>query len=284
MIVQRRVIITAILLIASGAVIGGLFLWEVLATYIQPNTPTERKELVNVFVAIATAVGGSLTAMIAVGNYYISSRNLEQQRELDARRAQDTALQTYNEQMGKMLTEQGLRTSEVNDDIRLLAKAQTVTTLREIDPNRKVQLLLFLECALLIHRDDSLVNLVRADLRFVDLSKQVLSEADLSYADLSYAYLRDTDLSGSVLEGTRLIGADLRDADLHYAEVGAYLMDANLTNANLAGANLTGATGVTPEQVHTVRSLDKVTMPNGQKYEEWLKDKEGKHADNADTT
>jgi uncharacterized protein YjbI with pentapeptide repeats len=53
---------------------------------------------------------------------------------------------------------------------------------------------------------------------------------------------------------------------------------ADLSNANLSGANLKGA-DVTEEQLDQAKSLEGATMPNGQKYEEWLKDKEGRGED-----
>jgi hypothetical protein len=40
----------------------------------------------------------------------------------------------------------------------------------------------------------------------------------------------------------------------------------------LSGADLTNAL-VTEEQLYQAKSLEGATMPNGQKYEEWLKSK-----------
>jgi len=64
------------------------------------------------------------------------------------------------------------------------------------------------------------------------------------------------------------------------------LFYADLTEVTLKGADLTGAAGFTNEElVQLLRSeadkpdkafrLEGATMPNGQKYEDWLKDKEG---------
>jgi pentapeptide repeat protein len=74
------------------------------------------------------------------------------------------------------------------------------------------------------------------------------------------------------LRRTRL---DLREANLHGANFfDANLREAILDGANLHGANLDGAR-VTDEQLADTRSLQGCTMPDGRKYEEWLKDKEG---------
>jgi hypothetical protein len=45
--------------------------------------------------------------------------------------------------------------------------------------------------------------------------------------------------------------------------------------ADLSGANLTFARGVTDDQLSEARSPEGATMPTGQKYEEWLKSREG---------
>jgi uncharacterized protein YjbI with pentapeptide repeats len=50
---------------------------------------------------------------------------------------------------------------------------------------------------------------------------------------------------------------------------------ADLSGANLSNAYLKDAT-VTEEQLEQAESLEGATMPNGQKYEDWLKDNEGR--------
>jgi uncharacterized protein YjbI with pentapeptide repeats len=58
--------------------------------------------------------------------------------------------------------------------------------------------------------------------------------------------------------------ANLEGADLSDAELG----DAALSNANLTNAK------VTYEQLSKCSTLQGATMPNGQKYEDWLKSRE----------
>jgi uncharacterized protein YjbI with pentapeptide repeats len=70
--------------------------------------------------------------------------------------------------------------------------------------------------------------------------------------------------------GASLVAADLSEADLSEAD----LSDANLMDANLMDADLSSATGVTNERLERqANTLQGATMPNGQKYEDWLKDK-----------
>ncbi len=52
-----------------------------------------------------------------------------------------------------------------------------------------------------------------------------------------------------------------------------------MTHADLRGANLSEALGITNEELEQqAASLEGATMPNGQKYEDWLKSK-GRGAD-----
>jgi uncharacterized protein YjbI with pentapeptide repeats len=159
-------------------------------------------------------------------------------------------------------------------------------------------------------------NLSGADLRGADLREANLSQVNLRGADLSGALLGadpeggSADLSFADLRDTYLVGTDFGKADLSYAKMsGAYFRrskavaqkytdqlraiglpderieqairgETKLTEANLDGTDLSGARGVTNEEIEqqSIRLLD-ATMPDGQKYEDWLKNKEGRGGD-----
>jgi hypothetical protein len=75
--------------------------------------------------------------------------------------------------------------------------------------------------------------------------------------------------------------------DLHEANLqGASLLNANLPETNLQGANLQSANlqsaNLLDSQLANTQSLQGATMPNGQKYEDWLKDREGCKEDGKD--
>jgi uncharacterized protein YjbI with pentapeptide repeats len=130
-------------------------------------------------------------------------------------------------------------------------------------------------------------DLQQADLSGANLARIDLRDAYLAGAHLEGANLEGTDLSGAFLKGANLSDANLAGADLSNAEElwergtymwkrGAGLSHADLSGANLKGtdlsrANLSGAKGITKEQLGQAKSLQGTTMPNGQKYEEWLK-------------
>jgi uncharacterized protein YjbI with pentapeptide repeats len=199
----------------------------------------------------------------------IENQRAEAERELAVQRAQDEALQSYLNQMSSLLLEKDLRTSKEDSEVRTLARARTLTVLGRLDPSRKTAIMQFLVEADLVQRvdgKDPIISLSSADLSDVglleaDLSGAFLRVADLSGADLSFADLSDTDLS-----------AALSDAYLYKADLsGANLSHANLSGAYLGRANLSEARGWTEKQLQQAKSLIYATMPNGQKYEDWLK-------------
>jgi uncharacterized protein YjbI with pentapeptide repeats len=115
-------------------------------------------------------------------------------------------------------------------------------------------------------------NLIGADLSGADLSNALLDNADL------VAHLPNADLSGANLIGANLSDANLFSADLSNANLiganlsRAVLSEANLIDANLENANLGGVDGITNEELERqADSLVGADMPNGQKYEDWLK-------------
>jgi len=237
------------------AYLGGEWLWGRMSNYVLPETPTERKDLLNVFVLIAAGVVGFLTALAAMLNVYMSRRNLHQQRNLDERRAQDEALQAYYEQIGALLTEHNLRELGDSDDpVRWLAQSQTKTVLRRVDETRKSDLTRFLSEAGLITGRNPVVLLGRVNLKNVDLSG-----AYLVGAYVSKAYLPEATLSRATLSRADLSGADLSGADLSRAD----LSGADLSGADLSGANLSRAENLTQEQLEQASGDEYTKLPEG---------------------
>jgi uncharacterized protein YjbI with pentapeptide repeats len=181
--------------------------------------------------------------------------------------------------MSQLLTDKDrpLHRAELGDRLSTVARARTLTVLPRLDGERKRSVLQFLYESRLITK-----NRVVVDLWPADLSGAYLSGADLREADLSGADLREADLRWASLSGADLRGAHLRRANLSYAVLGG----AYLSMAHLEGANLQGAYEVTKdgsvqlitnaELAQQAETLEGATMPNGQKYEEWLKDREGR--------
>jgi uncharacterized protein YjbI with pentapeptide repeats len=212
----------------------------------------------------------------------IENQRAEAERELAVQRAQDEALQAYLDQMSGLLLERNLRASEEDTEVRTLARARTQTALERLDPSRKTALMQFLVEADLLRRVDGRDPII--SLRGADLSDAMLFNAELSGANLRFANLSEADLSGASLRGADLFLANLRGANLRGANLrGTLLHGANLTKANLQGADLEeailrgaylgSAVGITNEELEQqAKTLKGATMPNGQKYEDWLKD------------
>ena len=188
------------------------------------------------------------------------------QQDIENLRAERALLEAYLEHIGTLLLEEDLRTAGEDTDVRLLARARTLAALDGVSGDRKVRLLEFLSETNLI-RSGSAGEPPVISLRFANLSetrlvkRSILSHTDLDRAELIGANLERAKLANANLETAKLINADLSGADL--------------SGADLSGANLSGAEGVRCQQTQDAKSLDGATMPNEQKYEEWLKDRGG---------
>jgi Pentapeptide repeats (8 copies) len=243
----------------------------------------------------------------------IENQRAEAERELAALRTEQATLQAYLDQMTTLLLDRNLREADENSDVRMLARGRTLVVLDALSEYRQVRALRFLYEAKLIQptstAEQPVISLNNASLNNLKLSRRPflggaeLQQAGLSGAKLSHSDLRETHLVAAELQGTNLehadlegadlsaaflgradlSGANLADADLSNAEGlyekgtnlwkrGAGLIHANLEGANLEGANLEGA-NVTSEQLDQAKSLVGATMPNGQKYEDWLESK-----------
>jgi hypothetical protein len=165
----------------------------------------------------------------------VEELRIKEQQRIELGRSRQTALQTFLDCMTELISH-GLRESEVGDAKRAIARARTLTALRQLDGERKGLLLLFLRESDLIEKD-AIVDLRGADLRGADLTEANLRGANLSGADLTEAVLFRANLRGANLSEAGLRRADLSGAYLH----GAYLYGASLYGAKLGGADLTEA-------------------------------------------
>jgi uncharacterized protein YjbI with pentapeptide repeats len=186
-------------------------------------------------------------AAIAFGVYWLGARQTQRERELQDQRAQEEAVQAYLDQMSHLLLEKRLRASREGDEVRILARAQTLTVLARLDPERKSSVLQFLYETNLINKDAPVVKLGG-----ISMLGFISGSANLKNIDLSFSHMANVDLSGTDLEGAHLAfamltGANLSETNLNNADLGnADLTEANLRssvigNANLEGAFLTGA-------------------------------------------
>jgi uncharacterized protein YjbI with pentapeptide repeats len=213
------------------------------------------------------------------------------ERVLENRRIQAATFEAYRTQMDTYLRQEGLRHSEEGEEVRSLARAQTITVLGRLGPEGKGSVVRFLYEASLIDKERPLVDLGEADLseaklglaelRGADLAHADLHGADLHGGDLSDANLFGADLYEANLEGADLSGSDLSfaglyDADLHGADLSdahlaaTYLSEADLSEADLSGADLSYAylwkAKVSQEQLDESEYLEGAIMPDGKRH------------------
>ena len=175
-------------------------------------------------------------AAATIGFGWWQSTLADRQHQSDRQLAQDqqnaTILQTYISNIQSLLINNNLTRSKPGDEVRQLARVQTLITLRRLDADRNIILLRFLQNADLIGMQDSII----------DLSGANLSGANLSGANLSGMNLADTNLTDAILKGANLTGADLSSATLSGADLrSAYLSGAYLSSAALIGTKMNGA-------------------------------------------
>jgi hypothetical protein len=147
----------AIVLALTVVALLGVVLWKVLGNYIDPQTASERKYLVQSYVIVVAGGTWVLVGAGVVGVLYASRRNLHHQRELQVQRAQENALPAYLDQMVRLLNDKDrpLRRSEGGDDVSILAKGLTLRVLPKLDSDRKARVLQFLYETDLIIKDRS---------------------------------------------------------------------------------------------------------------------------------
>lgn len=186
--------------------------------------------------------------------------NLQQERrnhEGEDQRECDAAVQSYIDQIGRLLVDRYLRTSTRSDDVYQLARTLTLRVLKRLNES-----LVFYPGA------NSVPLQKREVLDFLYLSKLIEGAEpviSLEGADMTSINLADTTFIGINLMGAKIVDAVLDRANLTRALLlGAALDRANLDRTILRSANLTGAT-VSKSQLRQCGSanLEGATMYDG---------------------
>jgi uncharacterized protein YjbI with pentapeptide repeats len=267
--------------------------WTGIAEYHGPNGEHYRSKSLWDWMQLLLLPG-----VVALAATWLRKRQVEHPRETEGdprpqavewerERLSEEVLQRWFDGTGKLMLDNGLRTSPPEHDVRQLARARTLAALRELDAKRKGLLLRFLHESNLILKHQASVDLQGADFSGADLNGAILDsaslyavdlsganlaivnlngaelrKADLSGTDLSGSDLRATELNAANLTGALLTVADLRGGNLSEADLiganlaggdlqGTNLSGANLSGANLRGANLTGA-NMTKANLHVI--------------------------------
>lgn len=245
-----------------------------------------------------------IPAVLAGGAYYLNQQERKNERKISEDRIQEATLQNYLDKMAELILEHKLRETkslrevllakdgkvEFKPDqlaIRDIAQVRTVTTLRQLNAERKNILLQFLrdaELAEFILENASMpgIDLAKTSLWHINLARSNLIRANLRQANLIRANLRRAGLLEADLSQAKLLGTDLRQADLFRADLRKdNLFEADLRQAGLIGANLSGAilreadlsqanltkARVSEQELSKAESLLYVIMPDGTVHE-----------------
>ncbi len=153
-------------------------------------------------------------------------------------RLQEETLNAYLGRMADLLLHESLHESQAEDDVRAVARARTLMTLRRLDARRKGDLLRFLYDTKLVSGDEPIIDLSGADLNGADLSWSLLGGVNLERVNLEEANLQTSYLAEAHLFGAKLTHADLSNVNLSKADLfAADLTRAKLVNANLSHSN-----------------------------------------------
>lgn len=164
------------------------------------------------------AVATPITALFIA--FFVTDRLEQQKRKDTEERNQQEALKDYLNRMTTLLIDKNLSLKPFESPEVRVARALTLSVLRELDLERRKHLIDFLYEAELIQY------------RCSGASPTLLKGANLSELDLSGVYLEKADLTGTDLKNAKLINAKLFGADLSQANLdGADLSEAKLAEA-----------------------------------------------------
>jgi len=190
----------------------------------------------------------SIPVVLAIGGFLFTAAQNSNREAVEDQRAQDEALQAYLKDMGSLLLDKGLATSQQNEEISSLARARTLTILGRVNGDRKRSVIQFLYESNLIGRAaDSFGSGPSEPIEPIEPIVR------LTGADLSGAYLIWANLSGADLSGANLNGANLSRADLS---------NTNLSEAYLNNADLSGARNLRQEQVNWAFGDEDTQLPD----------------------
>lgn len=186
-----------------------------------------------------------LVPMALSGGAWLLSEN---QKQIEAERGWEERYQKYYEdyldKVGRILLKfDNSQPLKNHEDAKIILEALTITTLKNLDPVRKGNVIVFLYKTGLIVDGVNIISLDHADLSKIDLQNRFLAGINLSGSNLSDANLKNVFLGGRFklpdLKGLSLSSWPDLPENLIQKE-GKY-MSSNLSKADLTNADLTGA-------------------------------------------
>jgi uncharacterized protein YjbI with pentapeptide repeats len=276
--------ITLLVLLAVSFVSGLIWYLNPIFSANDKLSTTDRKDLVQGFASVAQAAAVGLAGAVGLVGLFFTWRSLRQARESQAQTQENT-------QRTLELTEQGQITERFTRAIDQLGATDETTGKPKLEirlggiyaldriawdsPKRDYSTVM-----------EVLTAYVRENTRQAPGPSEGSSEGDSTSREATTepdegAQQPAPPEQPRPTADTQAILDVLRRTQDRVPEEDRTLLDlrgANLQGADLQEANLQGAK-VTANQLGVTRSLKDATMPDGQKYEDWIKVKEGSGKD-----
>ena len=175
-------------------------------------------------------------------SYLFNPSKAGRERVRDDRGRRDAILQSYFDEMNRLILEQHLLRSPARSEVRSVARALTLATAPRLDGTGKAEVVRFLYGAGLLQEKPGPVDAARAIIANLDLSEADLRDvvlgrwtslqgADLRRARFDGARVDGVDFSGSNLSGASFRGSNISAADFSFAD----LRRASFNDATITG-------------------------------------------------
>ncbi|MCA9919612.1 MAG: pentapeptide repeat-containing protein [Anaerolineales bacterium] len=227
--------------------------------------------------------------------WFLNKQDNANDRILTKDNQRQAILDDYLNTMATYVLENQLCLSEKGSEIRNIARVRTISVLRELDGERKGQVLNFLSGANLIKKPDPVINLHGADFshtKFDDTFEygpynETGIGIDLSNSQLQSCNFYKASLTGANFDNSELAHSNFSESCLRFASFEntsfyqTYFFKSDLSetrfnnvwskNANFGKANLRGADMGDFYFLYREWQFQDATMPDGSSLKTWLR-------------
>ena len=231
---------------ATGSILSPLaiFMGSVVVQYAinKDNQKIKEKDFLNEQKRIESQ--NELTKYTTKQNQELTELIAQRDRDSALERLRIEILSSYLDRMTLLLKEIQSSEKETRATLGQIAKALTISTLKELDAKRNKIVTIFLYETELVQDSDNLFDnelniLYEANLENANLGSSFFKNANLKNANLSNADLENANLENANLENANLENANLKNANLKNANLrNSSLINSNLNNTIFDGTNL----------------------------------------------
>ncbi|CAF1501162.1 unnamed protein product [Rotaria sp. Silwood1] len=206
-------------------------MFKVLGTFLVPL-------VISIFTIVTTIQQYHVNKQNRLKDLEIASRQRDQELKQADTLHQETVYAVYIKEMGELsskLKTKNLSSIELDQQWKL-ARAKTLSTLRQLDTKRKSYIIQFLYEIELLFTNCSAIDLSGSDLSGIILMGHVDLEFIFDYIALTYIVLSNTSFVNLHLKNANFSGSVLNNANFS----NAYLFEVDFTGCDLTNADLRG--------------------------------------------